>query len=202
MADCESGEVSNILKKSCLHNMNPDKIQSTGSTCPRQTKPVGYRKEATGDDLYLYNVNSGVLKNQITSGNYLVREGLKTKCRKTCHNYLREPSPGTAIHILATCIGWNSMVEKSKIADSCRRRSHCRDISPGGNTLLIPYSQADVPPVHEVRDIKGKPIASLEKTDISRLEASGWKPPMPFTVRSANDRGNRISMALCFLPQH
>jgi dipeptidyl aminopeptidase/acylaminoacyl peptidase len=31
-------------------------------------------------------------------------------------------------------------------------------------------------------------ITVLETTDISRLEASGWKAPIPFTVRSADDR--------------
>ncbi len=39
-----------------------------------------------------------------------------------------------------------------------------------------------------VRDQQGKLIAVLGNTDITRLKASGWKPPEPFTVRSADDR--------------
>jgi dipeptidyl aminopeptidase/acylaminoacyl peptidase len=39
-----------------------------------------------------------------------------------------------------------------------------------------------------VRDAKGKLISTLEKTDISRLTATGWKPPIPFTVKSADNR--------------
>ena len=34
-----------------------------------------------------------------------------------------------------------------------------------------------------LRDMTGRQIAVIEKTDISRLTAAGWKPPMPFTVK-------------------
>ena len=35
-----------------------------------------------------------------------------------------------------------------------------------------------------VRDENGKLIADLEKADISKLLATGWKPPIPFTVKA------------------
>ena len=37
-----------------------------------------------------------------------------------------------------------------------------------------------------LRDQAGKVVLQLEKMDISRLLATGWKPPMPITVK---DRG-------------
>ena len=37
-----------------------------------------------------------------------------------------------------------------------------------------------------LRDQTGKVVLQLEKMDISRLLATGWKPPMPITVK---DRG-------------
>jgi len=63
---------------------------------------------------------------------------------------------------------------------------HSVRLSPDGNYFTDSYSQADVPPVVEVRDVKGALVTLLEKTDISRLEASSWKAPTPFTVKSAN----------------
>ncbi len=62
---------------------------------------------------------------------------------------------------------------------------HSINLSPNGKYFIDSYSQADVPPVHEVRDIKGKLISTLEKTNVSRLSATGWNPPTPFTVKSA-----------------
>jgi hypothetical protein len=41
-----------------------------------------------------------------------------------------------------------------------------------------------VPPVAELRDCRVKLILALEKADISRLLATGWKPPMPITVKA------------------
>jgi len=66
--------------------------------------------------------------------------------------------------------------------------NHRISFSPDGKYFTDAYSQPDVPPVHELRDIHGELIRVLEKTDISRLKSSGWKAPSPFKVRSAKDR--------------
>ena len=62
------------------------------------------------------------------------------------------------------------------------------NLSPDEKYILDSYSQPDVPQVHQVRDLKGNLLTTLEKTDISRLEATGWKPPLNFTVKSADER--------------
>ena len=54
---------------------------------------------------------------------------------------------------------------------------HRVQLSPGGKYIIDSYSQADVPPVHEVRDTKGKLIATLEKTDISTAGGSRMETP-------------------------
>jgi dipeptidyl aminopeptidase/acylaminoacyl peptidase len=46
------------------------------------------------------------------------------------------------------------------------------------------YSKPDVPPVTVLRDAAGKMIAELEKADISKLLAAGWKPPTPIVVKA------------------
>ena len=46
------------------------------------------------------------------------------------------------------------------------------------------YSRPDVPPTTVLRDCAGKLIRTLEKADISRLTATGWKPVTPFTVKA------------------
>jgi dipeptidyl aminopeptidase/acylaminoacyl peptidase len=45
------------------------------------------------------------------------------------------------------------------------------------------YSRPDVPAVAVLRDDSGKLVATLERADIAKLTASGWKPPTPFTVK-------------------
>ena len=58
------------------------------------------------------------------------------------------------------------------------------ELSPSGKYFVDTYSKPDVPPVAEARDENGKLIATLEKTDISKLLATGWKPPEPITVKA------------------
>lgn len=49
--------------------------------------------------------------------------------------------------------------------------------------LVDLYSQVDVPPVAVVRNAKdGRVVMSLEKADISRLTAAGWKAPEVFAA--------------------
>ncbi|HCW08230.1 MAG TPA: S9 family peptidase, partial [Cytophagales bacterium] len=65
---------------------------------------------------------------------------------------------------------------------------HAVSFSPDGKYFTDSYSQPTVPPVYEVRDTKGKLVATLEKADISKLTATGWKPPVMFTVKSADNK--------------
>ena len=44
------------------------------------------------------------------------------------------------------------------------------------------------PPVVVVRDANGKVVMPLEKADISKLLATGWKPPIPFSVKAADGK--------------
>ena len=66
--------------------------------------------------------------------------------------------------------------------------NHRVSFSPNNQYFVDNYSQPNGPPVSVLRDMKGKLIATLEKADISRLEATGWKAPTPVTVRSADDQ--------------
>ena len=56
--------------------------------------------------------------------------------------------------------------------------------SPSENYFIDTYSKPDVPSVTVLRDMNGKQITELEKTDVSRLKAAGWKPPTPFSVKA------------------
>jgi dipeptidyl aminopeptidase/acylaminoacyl peptidase len=46
------------------------------------------------------------------------------------------------------------------------------------------YSRPDAPPVAMLRDLDGRDVMTLEKADISRLTAIGWKPPQPIVVKA------------------
>jgi dipeptidyl aminopeptidase/acylaminoacyl peptidase len=61
---------------------------------------------------------------------------------------------------------------------------HDITLAPSGQFFTDSYSKPDVPPIANLRDADGKLIVTLEKADISRLTATGWKPPQPITVKA------------------
>jgi dipeptidyl aminopeptidase/acylaminoacyl peptidase len=50
------------------------------------------------------------------------------------------------------------------------------------------YSKPEVPPVSLLRDAQGRTVMTLETADISRLVATGWKPPIPVTVKARDGK--------------
>ena len=57
-------------------------------------------------------------------------------------------------------------------------------LSPSEDYFVDTWSKPDVAPVSVLRNLQGKVVVALEKTDISRLVATGWKPPIPFSVKA------------------
>src|SRR4029079_2167371 len=66
--------------------------------------------------------------------------------------------------------------------------THTMQLSPSGKFLVDTFSKPDVPPVVTLRDDDGKPVMPLEKADISKLLATGWKPPMPIKMTAADGK--------------
>eukprot|EP01098_Paradermamoeba_levis_P005052 TRINITY_DN2147_c0_g1_i1.p1 TRINITY_DN2147_c0_g1~~TRINITY_DN2147_c0_g1_i1.p1 ORF type:complete len:360 (+),score=-24.81 TRINITY_DN2147_c0_g1_i1:335-1414(+) len=62
--------------------------------------------------------------------------------------------------------------------------NHQVTISPSGAYFIDSYSKPNVPAVTVLRALDGKLITTLEKTDVSRLVATGWKAPTPITVKA------------------
>jgi dipeptidyl aminopeptidase/acylaminoacyl peptidase len=46
------------------------------------------------------------------------------------------------------------------------------------------YSTPDTPPVTVLRDMNGRLVRTLERADVSRLLATGWKPPTPVRMKA------------------
>src|SRR5204863_3182409 len=57
-------------------------------------------------------------------------------------------------------------------------------LSASGKYFVDNYSKPDTAPLSVLRDADGNLILELERADISRLLAAGWKPPQPITVKA------------------
>jgi dipeptidyl aminopeptidase/acylaminoacyl peptidase len=66
--------------------------------------------------------------------------------------------------------------------------NHSIQLSPSGRYLIDTYSKPDVPPVVNLLDGNGKLVMPIEKADISKLLATGWKPPIPITMKARDGK--------------
>src|SRR5579875_785699 len=76
---------------------------------------------------------------------------------------------------------------------------HTIEMSPGGKYFVDSWSTPTTPPVTVLRSADdGHVIATVAKSDISRLKAAGWVPPVPFTVKARD--GKTTLYGLMFKP--
>lgn len=146
--------------------------------------------------LYLYDATTGKVKNQITRGDYVVTRLLKVDEKKRELYFIADGRESENPYFSQLCkVDFDGKHFKVLTPES---GNHNVDISPSGNYLIDSYSKPNVPQVSVMRDMDGKLITELEKADISRLIAAGWKPVTPFSVR-AHDGKTEI-YGLMFTP--
>ena len=133
--------------------------------------------------LYLYDLQTGRLKNQITSGDgnvaQLVRVDEKNRLlyfRSVGKEKGRDPY---FIHFYR--IGFDG---KNLTLLTPEDATHVVAPSPSAKYFVDSYSKPDVAPTTVLRASDGKLITTLERTDISRLVTAGWKPPEPIVVKA------------------
>ena len=77
--------------------------------------------------------------------------------------------------------------------------THTVQLSPHGSYLLDTCSSATSPPVVSLRDARnGELLMTLDQTDISALQETGWTPPVPITVKA--DDGVTDLYGMMFTP--
>jgi dipeptidyl-peptidase 4 len=129
--------------------------------------------------LYLYDLASGRLKNRITSGSWNVMDVLHVDAAGgwvyfTAAGRERGRDPYHRHLYRVRLNGRNLTLLTPEDAD------HVVSVSPDGAWFVDSYSTLDTPPVTVVRRPDGRVASTVERTDISRLQAAGWPAPVPF----------------------
>jgi len=143
--------------------------------------------------LYLYDLVRGTLKNQVTSGEGPVARIVRVdeKTRQVWFVAMgREKGQDPYFQHLYR-VGLDGKNYVSLTPDD---GDHSPQLSPSGKYIVDRSSTCVVPPVDVLRDDKGRLLMPLEKTDISKLLATGWKPPIPIVVKAADGKTDLYGM--------
>ncbi len=136
--------------------------------------------------LYRYDVATGALRNQVTSGPWVVYDILSA-----------EFGAGPAGQLLFTAVGreqgrdpylrhlYRVNLDGSGLTHlTPEDADHAIALSPDGRWIVDSWSRRDTVPTTVLRDRTGRVVLPLERGDASELLAMGWRWPVPFTVKA------------------
>lgn len=196
IADAATGKVREVFEEVVATQYESGQGAINWRYLAQSNEIIWYSERDDWGHLYLYDATTGKVKNQITKGNWLVTQLLKVD-EKTRTVYFmaggREAGNPYFAHFYK--IGFDG---KNLTLLSPASGNHQISFSPSDKYFVDTYSQPNVPSVSELRDLNGKLITTLDKTDVSRLMATGWKAPTPVTLLAAD--GKTVIYGLVFTP--
>ncbi|NCD70708.1 S9 family peptidase [Mucilaginibacter agri] len=198
IADAATGAVREIFEETVATQFESGQGGVNWRYLAKSNEIIWYSERDNWGHLYLYDSKTGKLKNQITKGDWMITKLLKVDEKKREVYFLADGLDKTNPYFTELCKA--TLDGKHFTILTPEEGNHQVTLSPAGTYFVDSYSKPDVPSVSVLRSIDGKLISTLEKTDISRLQATGWKPVTPITVK-AHD-GKTDLYGLMFTPTH
>ena len=200
LADPATGKVRTVFEEQSPTYFESGNDMVNWHYLPDTQEAIWFSERDGWGQLYLYDLKTGKLKQQITHGEGNVTQVLRV-----------DPATRTI---------WFRGVGKEKGVDPYYQQFYKVGFDGKNQTLLTPeaadhtislsddsryfvdaYSTPTTPSVTVLRDVQdGHTVKQVAKADISRLTATGWKPPQPFTVKGRD--GKTDLYGLMFKPTH
>jgi dipeptidyl-peptidase 4 len=187
VADAASGSVRDVFREDVATQYESGNGTVNWRVLPGSNEVIWFSERDDWGQLYLYDLATGQLKSKITSGAgnvaqlrrvdeknrtlWFVGNARERGCDPYFRHFYKVKMDGTGLTLLT-----------SEDAD------HEIALAPSGQYFVDAYSKPDVPPVTVLRDLNGRNIVTLETADITGLRATGWKPPIPITVKARDGK--------------
>ncbi len=133
--------------------------------------------------LYLYDAQTGQVKNQMTKGPWVVRgvDFVDAEARQVWFRAggIRPDQDPYYVHYCRVGFDGTGLVIVTE-----GNGTHSARFSPDRRYLVDRWSRVDLPPVTELRrSSDGSLVCELERADWSELLKTGWRPPERFVVK-------------------
>ncbi len=183
VADAVKGTVRDVIDEKVTTYFEGGTNRPNWRFLPRSNAIIWFSQRTNWGDLYLYDLQTGNLQNPITGGEGNVSLTLRVDETNRLVYFLaagkekgRDPY---FAHLYR--VGFDG---KNLTLLTPEDATHDVSMSPSGRFFVDRYSKPDVPPALVLRDSGGNLLETLEKADVSRLLAKGWKPVTPLTVKA------------------
>jgi dipeptidyl-peptidase 4 len=183
VADAATGAVRDVLEEKVTTFFESGNGRVNWRYLPDSSEVIWFSERDNWGHLYLYDLQSGKLKNPITAGDGNVTQLLHVDEKARMAYFLavgrehgRDPY---FTHFYKIGLdGKNAQLLTPEDA------THDVTVSESGKYFVDSFSKPDAPPVAVLRDADGKLLMTLEKADISKLLATGWQPPTSIIVKA------------------
>ncbi|HET6555260.1 MAG TPA: DPP IV N-terminal domain-containing protein [Dyella sp.] len=188
VADVHTGAVRTVFDESVPTYYESGNGKVNWQYLPQSHEVVWFSERNNWGNLYLYDLDSGKLKHAITTGEGNVTEVLKVDAKSRTAWFRgvgREHGvdPYYQQFYKVSLDGGATTLLAPEAAD------HTISLSPDGRLFADAYSTPTTAPVTVLRSADdGHVVGSIAKADISRLLATGWKAPEPFTVKGRDGK--------------
>ncbi len=188
VANAQTGAVRTVLEESSRTQIGDASLaEDLWRVLPASNELIWWSQRDDWVHLYLYDLTTGALKNRITTGDGnvsgIVRVDEKARQIHFTANGREAGRDPYYQHLYR--IGFDG---RGLALLTPEVANHNITLSPDGRHFVDTYSTPVAPPVTVLRDLNGRLLLTLERADVSRLVASGWKPPTQVTMKARDGR--------------
>ncbi|OFW08821.1 MAG: peptidase S9 [Acidobacteria bacterium RIFCSPLOWO2_02_FULL_67_36] len=183
VADAATGAVRDVLEETVPTFFESGNGRINWRYLPASNEVIWFSERDNWGQLYLHDLQTGKLKQQITAGEGNVTQLLRVD-EKNRVLFFQGVGKEKGRDPYFTHFYRIGMDGRNLALLTPEDANHDISLAESGKYFVDSYSKPDVPAVAVLRDAGGTLILDLEKADITKLVATGWKPPTPITVKA------------------
>jgi predicted peptidase len=198
IADATTGAVESIHKEEVATYYESGVDSENWSVLFDSNEFIWYSEKSNWGHLYLYDLTTKKLKNQITTGDWIVKETINID-QQNRQIYFKAggKEEGNPYHDYYYKVNFDG---SNVINLTSSEGTHTATFSSDYSIIVDTYSTIKNPPISVVRNGNGEKIMDLETADISDLKAKNWQEPIEFSAKARDNKTNVYG--LLFLPSH
>jgi dipeptidyl-peptidase-4 len=187
LANASTGDVREVMTETAPKFFESGNNKVNWKYLSKTNELLWFSERDGWGQMYLYDMSTGKLKNQITHGDGNVTQVRYVNEATRTMYFLgvgKEPGrdPYFEFYYSVRFDGGEMKLLTPENAD------HAITSSPDGRYFVDVYSTVTQPQTAVVRDSDGRVVVDVAKQDITKLVAAGWIPPTPITVKARDGK--------------
>ena len=186
IADAKTGNITSIFKENAETYYESGVRSENWKVLFETNEFIWYSEKDNWGHLYLYDLKTKKLKNQITNGEWLVRSLMHIDpLSRELFFTAGGKEKGNPYHVYLYKVNFDG---SSLTCLTPELGTHAINASPNWNYFTTTYSTTTNPPVTVLKNRNGEKIVELASGDISELEKNGWQKPIEFSVKARDNK--------------